>query len=74
MQLPKLAAPPLDFVKSMEQYISEAPRPADAEAHKVRVGSGRRGHSQSGARGLEWRLRACVVAVDLGDGERAPYA
>jgi hypothetical protein len=36
MQLPKLSAPPTDFIKSMEQYVQEAPRPADAEAHKVR--------------------------------------
>ena len=36
MQLPKLSAPPTDFIKSMEQYITEAPRPAEGEAHKVR--------------------------------------
>ena len=37
MQLPKLSAPPPDFVKSMEAYLAEAPRPAEAEAHKVSV-------------------------------------
>ena len=38
MQLPKLSAPPTDFIKSMEQYLTEAPRPAEGEAHKVRGG------------------------------------
>lgn len=34
MQLPKLSAPPTDFIRSMEQYITEAPRPAEGETHK----------------------------------------
>lgn len=39
MQLPKLSAPPIDFIKSMEAYIGDAPRPADGEAqHKVGQG------------------------------------
>lgn len=29
MQLPKLSAPPVDFVKSMEAYLQDAPRPTD---------------------------------------------
>jgi len=31
MQLPKLSAPPPDFLASMEQYIAEAPRPLPAD-------------------------------------------
>ena len=31
MQLPKLSAPPADFLTSMEAYVAEAPRPVAAE-------------------------------------------
>ena len=30
MQLPKLSAPPADFLTSMEAYVAEAPRPVAA--------------------------------------------
>jgi hypothetical protein len=31
MELPHIAAPPADFVDSMEAYLKDAPRPAPAD-------------------------------------------
>jgi hypothetical protein len=49
MQLPKLSAPPADFLTSMEAYVAEAPRPVAAEGEApmpAKVG-GWVGHSVS---------------------------
>lgn len=47
MQLPKLSAPPVDFVKSMEAYLQDAPRPTDG------------GPTRVGTTGVPCRLGCC---------------
>jgi hypothetical protein len=44
MQLPKLSAPPADFLRSMEAYLEEAPRALPAEGEAPAPAKARRGH------------------------------